>query len=157
MPDPPVRYAESMERVPALRASDFDREQVAERLRHATAEGRLSADELEDRLGTLYAARTYGELDALLADLPVSSPDRVRVRVPRWAGATGVGILLLAVLGTFAGAGRHSPDGAGLTGPIAESHHLMIAAASMVAVFAVLAICATVLWLMMRLRETSDS
>jgi hypothetical protein len=53
-----------------LRASDADREQVAERLRQATAEGRLLAEELEQRLGAVFAARTYGELDALVADLP---------------------------------------------------------------------------------------
>jgi Domain of unknown function (DUF1707) len=53
-----------------LRASDADREHVAERLRHATAEGRLSAEELEERLGAVFAARTYGELDPLVADLP---------------------------------------------------------------------------------------
>jgi hypothetical protein len=59
-----------MARRATLRASDADREQVAERLRHATAEGRLTADELEERLEGVFAARTYGELDALVADLP---------------------------------------------------------------------------------------
>jgi hypothetical protein len=59
-----------MARRATLRASDADREQIAERLRHATAEGRLNPDELEERLETLFAARTYGELDELVADLP---------------------------------------------------------------------------------------
>jgi hypothetical protein len=59
-----------MARRATLRASDADREQVAERLRHATAEGRLTATELEERLEAVFAARTYGELDALVADLP---------------------------------------------------------------------------------------
>ena len=53
-----------------LRASDADREQIAERLRKATAEGRLLADELEERLEATFTARTYGELDAVVADLP---------------------------------------------------------------------------------------
>jgi hypothetical protein len=53
-----------------LRASDADREQVAERLRQATAEGRLHTDELEHRLGAALSAKTYGELDALVSDLP---------------------------------------------------------------------------------------
>jgi uncharacterized protein DUF1707 len=53
-----------------LRASDSDREHVAERLRHATAEGRLSTTELEHRLSTALTARTYGELDRLIRDLP---------------------------------------------------------------------------------------
>jgi hypothetical protein len=59
-----------MARRSTLRASDADREQVAERLRQATAEGRLSALELEERLGAVFSARTYGELDAVVADLP---------------------------------------------------------------------------------------
>ena len=53
-----------------LRASDQDREHVAERLRNATAEGRLVAEELEERLTSALRARTYGELDALVADMP---------------------------------------------------------------------------------------
>ncbi len=43
---------------------------VAERLRAAAAEGRIVAEELEERLGLALRARTYGELDALVADLP---------------------------------------------------------------------------------------
>ncbi len=58
---------------PGLRASDEDREQlIAELNEHAVA-GRLSTDELEERLQTAYAARTTGELDALRRDLPVTS------------------------------------------------------------------------------------
>src|SRR5437763_15715811 len=53
-----------------LRASDADREQVAERLRQAVTEGRLRPDEFEHRLGAAFSASTYGELDALLGDLP---------------------------------------------------------------------------------------
>jgi len=53
-----------------LRASDADRDQIAERLREATAEGRLRPDELDQRLGAALTASTYGELDALVADLP---------------------------------------------------------------------------------------
>jgi uncharacterized protein DUF1707 len=43
---------------------------VAERLRQAAVEGRLEPDELEQRLHTAFRARTYGELNGLLADLP---------------------------------------------------------------------------------------
>lgn len=59
-----------MSRQSSLRASDADRDQVAERLRKAMAEGRLSPDELDERLGATFAARTYGELSALVHDLP---------------------------------------------------------------------------------------
>jgi hypothetical protein len=54
----------------ALRAADADREQVAERLRRAAAEGRLLTEELEQRLESAFSARTYGQLDAVLSDLP---------------------------------------------------------------------------------------
>jgi uncharacterized protein DUF1707 len=62
-----------MARRSTLRASDADREHFAERLRNATAEGRLVAEELEERLGTVFSARTYGDLDAAVADLPHGS------------------------------------------------------------------------------------
>jgi hypothetical protein len=52
------------------RVSDLEREEVADVLRDAAGEGRLSYTELEDRLGTLYASKTYGELVELTADLP---------------------------------------------------------------------------------------
>jgi len=67
-----------MARRATLRASDADREQVAERLRHATGEGRLLAEELEERLEAVFSARTYGELDAVVADLPGTTPARRR-------------------------------------------------------------------------------
>ncbi|MFJ9774973.1 DUF1707 domain-containing protein [Kitasatospora sp. NPDC101157] len=51
------------------RAGDADREAVAERLRIAAGEGRIDLGELEERLDRAYAARTYGELDVLVADL----------------------------------------------------------------------------------------
>ena len=56
------------------RAADADREAVAERLRVAAGEGRIELWELDERLGQAYGAKTYGELAALLADLPVQSP-----------------------------------------------------------------------------------
>ena len=55
---------------PRLRASDADRERVAALLREHHAEGRLSAEEFNDRLDAVYDAKTQGDLDALLADLP---------------------------------------------------------------------------------------
>jgi hypothetical protein len=59
-----------MGRRSAIRASDADREHVAERLRDAAAEGRLLAEELEHRLEAAFSARTYGELSAVVSDLP---------------------------------------------------------------------------------------
>lgn len=56
-----------------IRASDADRDQVAERLREALAEGRLTPTEHEERLDTLYKAKTIGELSPITEDLPGSS------------------------------------------------------------------------------------
>ncbi|MET7699877.1 DUF1707 domain-containing protein [Streptomyces sp. NPDC005485] len=55
---------------PELRASDADRERVAEQLRDAVAEGRLDMEEFEERLEATYKARTYGELAPITRDLP---------------------------------------------------------------------------------------
>jgi len=52
------------------RASDADREHVAERLRDAAGDGRLTIPELEERLEAAFAARTYAELEPLTHDLP---------------------------------------------------------------------------------------
>jgi hypothetical protein len=58
------------EDAPELRASDADRERVAEVLRDALAEGRLDMEEFEERLDATYRARTYGELAPITRDLP---------------------------------------------------------------------------------------
>ncbi|MFG2401646.1 DUF1707 SHOCT-like domain-containing protein [Streptomyces lydicus] len=61
------------EELPELRASDADRERVAEILRDALAEGRLVMEEFEERLDAAYRARTYRELEPLTADLPTGA------------------------------------------------------------------------------------
>jgi uncharacterized protein DUF1707 len=61
-----------------LRASDADRERVAEVLRAAAVDGRLDFGELDERLTAVYAARTYGELEPLLSDLVVANPVAAR-------------------------------------------------------------------------------
>lgn len=57
-----------------LRAADTDRQQVADRLKDALEEGRLDLSEYDERLRDAYAAKTYGDLDRLLNDLPNSAP-----------------------------------------------------------------------------------
>ena len=56
---------------PELRASDAERERTADQLRHAAGEGRLTVEELDERLNAAYAARTRGELDRLVGDVAV--------------------------------------------------------------------------------------
>jgi hypothetical protein len=64
----------------SLRASDADRERVAEALRQHHVDGRLDAQELTQRLDSAYDAKTFGELDAITTDLPP-------LQVPARAGA----------------------------------------------------------------------
>jgi hypothetical protein len=54
-----------------MRASDADREKVADILREAYVEGRLTAAEHEERLAEAYRAQTYGDLIPVMRDLPV--------------------------------------------------------------------------------------
>ena len=56
----------------ALRVSHEDRDQVAEVLRVAAGDGRLSSDELDERLERALTARTYDDLAAVVADLPAA-------------------------------------------------------------------------------------
>jgi Domain of unknown function (DUF1707) len=90
-----------MARHSSLRASDADRDAVAERLRRAAVEGRLESDELEERLHAALRARTYGELDRLLGDLP-AVPARREHRRPGVARVAGIALVvalsMLAVL-----------------------------------------------------------
>jgi hypothetical protein len=66
-----------------LRVSHEDRDEVAEQLRVAAGDGRLTAEELDERLETALTARTYGELEVLLTDLPTSRrPARAPAPVP---------------------------------------------------------------------------
>jgi hypothetical protein len=72
--DPPERAARdpgSGNAVPGVRASDAERERTTELLRDAAAEGRLSFEELADRIDSAARAVTRGELERLTADLPL--------------------------------------------------------------------------------------
>jgi hypothetical protein len=63
-----------------MRVSDREREAVVERLNQATGEGRLTLEEFGERAGAAYEARTQGELQRLVVDLP---PARAVVPVGR--------------------------------------------------------------------------
>ena len=64
-----------------IRISDADRDKVADRLRDHFAEGRLSRDELDERIAATLTARTVGDLRAIMADLP--GPGMAPWRAPR--------------------------------------------------------------------------
>jgi hypothetical protein len=63
-----------VERREDQRAGDADRQRVADRLREAVDEGRLNLSEYDERLQRTYAAKTYGDLNGLLDDLPPVVP-----------------------------------------------------------------------------------
>ena len=92
-----------------LLASDADRDRVAERLRTAAGEGRLTPAELEERLERAFAARTEAELTPLVADLPAPI-----VRERRASRRTDLGpfvavSLLLVAIWAFTGMGYFWP------------------------------------------------
>ncbi|MGA2804415.1 MAG: DUF1707 domain-containing protein [Acidimicrobiales bacterium] len=97
-PGLPQHFGEAAERV-----SDSERDHVVAMLRDHLAIGRLTLDEFSERTGTALAARTRGDLDAVLADLPVASeplaqPARRRAR--HW---------IVAVMGQSESKGRWRP------------------------------------------------
>ncbi len=89
------------------RASDADREAVAELLRDATADGRLGLDEIDERLAATYSAKTFGELDRVTDDLV--APARAAAVAPAH-GSTDDLLRLTAVIDDVKRSGRwHAP------------------------------------------------
>ncbi|MFI0770076.1 DUF1707 domain-containing protein [Streptomyces sp. NPDC021218] len=91
-----------------MRASDAERERIAEVLREAVAEGRLDMEEFDERLNAAYTARTHGELEPLVRDLPVpggaapappapADPGGWRERI----GGTPTSSMGIAIMGGF--------------------------------------------------------
>ncbi|MFF8193909.1 DUF1707 domain-containing protein [Streptomyces bobili] len=73
--EPPAAVSE-------LRASDADRDRIADILREALAEGRLTAEEHAERVEGVLAAKTVGELDAFIRDLPAAHQRHAPPRMP---------------------------------------------------------------------------
>jgi hypothetical protein len=100
-----------------IRASDADREHVTARLREHFAAGRLTSDELDERISAALNARTHGELRPLMADLPEPEPaaprgtQRPYPAAPPWAvrrrGPRPLPVLLLILLAALLLPGGH--------------------------------------------------
>lgn len=97
-----------------IRVSDAERERLVEELHEHTVEGRLTAEEYEERLDAVYAARTRADLDALRGDLPVSTvaarlalverKSHLRRRLAQEAGGSMTASLLCVGIWLAAGA-----------------------------------------------------
>ena len=74
--------------LPEPRASDADREQAVETLRHAASDGQLTVDELEERVTSAYGARTRTELERLTADVRSVAEPRGALPVREGPGGT---------------------------------------------------------------------
>jgi hypothetical protein len=72
------------ENLPVVRASDAERDQAVARLRDASVEGRLTLEEFTDRMTAAYDARTHGELDELVRDLPAPAAPEPQAPARRW-------------------------------------------------------------------------
>lgn len=94
-----------------MRAADADRQAVADKLKKALDEGRLELAEYDERLQQAYAAKTYGDLEGLLDDIPDTLPTQARTATPVPHTATPApvvrseraGQLVKAWLGGFGG------------------------------------------------------
>jgi hypothetical protein len=87
-----------------LRASDSDRERVVDMLKAAFVQGRLTKDELDERIGQTLASRTWGDLSALTDDIPawplprlVRKPARPEPSPPAHAVVKAVACALVAL------------------------------------------------------------
>lgn len=101
-----------------MRASDADRDAVVSDLSEHFQAGRLTAEELDERTGQALAARTWGELRELVADLPAARPaPRIpaaspiaqerspsgRVAPPSIAALAGIGIAVVMLVNVAQG------------------------------------------------------
>lgn len=104
-------------RRPPMRASDAERDAVVTALGEHFQAGRLTADELDDRMGKALAARTVPELDDLTTDLPpvraappeqAPLPDRPRSTFHPLVIPVMVAVILVTAMLVLAGA-DHQP------------------------------------------------
>jgi hypothetical protein len=87
-----------------MRVSDSERERVAQFLRDQSLEGRLDHEELDERLGAAYRAKTAGELEDLIEDLPhrrVPARPAARQAASRRSGPPVPLLVLAVVVGLF--------------------------------------------------------
>ncbi|OEJ35858.1 DUF1707 SHOCT-like domain-containing protein [Streptomyces subrutilus] len=94
-----------------LRASDADRDRISQILADALAEGRLTSEEHSERLDSLYALKTVGELEVLVRDLPAPGTGHTSAAPAYAAGSAAAGYTetVVAVCSSSARKGRWRP------------------------------------------------
>lgn len=103
---------------PNLRAADADREATSEHLRRHHAEGRLDTEEFQERVDRCYQARTVGELEQLVTDLPPEPTSEERFHPGRRRMIPLVPIVIAIVVISTVTAGHHSHFGLWLLIPL---------------------------------------
>ncbi|HLG92091.1 MAG TPA: DUF1707 domain-containing protein [Acidimicrobiales bacterium] len=81
-----------------LRASDADRDQVASELREHCAAGRVTVEELSERLDQVFRARTFGDLASVMHDLPPLGQHPAEWRRPRPGRLLALALVAVGVL-----------------------------------------------------------
>jgi hypothetical protein len=118
------------QRDPAIRASDAERERASDALREHCAAGRITPEDLDERVDAVYAAKTIGELRAVLTDLPPlpavqprpghdARRERAKRRVLQRAGFWAVTCVAMVVIWAASGFGYFWPIWVMLGGGIA--------------------------------------
>jgi hypothetical protein len=103
---------------PSLRAADTDREATGERLRRHHADGRLDTEELQERIDRCYQAKTVGELEQLVTDLPPEPTSEGRLHPGRMRMIPLVPIVIAIVVISAVSGGHHGHFGLWLLIPL---------------------------------------
>ena len=96
--------------LPQLRVSDAEREAVVARLNNATSEGRLTVEEFSERASAALAARTQGDLDLLVTDLPAHTSITVARAASYPAPASGPRVSQITPVGSVKRGGHWRLD-----------------------------------------------
>jgi Domain of unknown function (DUF1707)/Domain of unknown function (DUF4190) len=119
----PVPHAGYQVRTHAsMRASSADRERAVDVLKAGFTEGRLTQDEYNDRMGRAYAARTYGDLAALTADLPAGASPMPAWPVPAYQPPPPSGTNSLAIASMVLGVAEFFTGGLTATPAVICGH-----------------------------------
>ncbi len=91
-------YVVDAGRDPNLRVGDAEREAISERLQKSHVEGRLDVQEFQDRIDRCYQAKTIGELERVVSDLPAPQATARPPRLPQLRPIRLVPIVLLILV-----------------------------------------------------------